>query len=444
MAFESVFDMDDTELHPPSVAPHLAAAAAGIDAAVVPVQQLNRFELSEALAEVVAMESRLASLRLALLAEADDRRLAEAAADTGTDAWAARLTGSTRKVMAGGLWLAQQLREKYDATRIAFAAGQINEDQVRAIVRSAEKMPTAAPEEQRRQAEADLVDKAVAGLNARRLRQTGRRMMERISAELADQQEADTLEEEEERAERETWLTLHDNDDGTFSGRFVIPELQAHLFKAVLERLSAPRRWARNKSGEPVDDPTIATGLNWSERLGLAFLELLEHLPTEGHGRVGATVMVHIPLQHLHDGLASAGLDTGLHTSAGQSRRLACNAGLVPAVLDSQSEILDLGRESRLHNTAQRRALSIIYDTCAAEGCERPFAWCEIHHPHPWSRGGPTDLANALPLCGFHHRRAHDKRYTHKLLASGELRFRLRRGLWVPDAEPGVIRAGAA
>ncbi|MDX5399220.1 MAG: HNH endonuclease, partial [Actinomycetes bacterium] len=374
---------------------------AGIEAAVaVPVQELDRFELSEALAEVVAMESRLASMRLALLAEADARRLAEAAADSGTDAWAARLTGSTRQIMAGGLWLAQQLREKYHATRIAFAAGQINEDQVRAIVRSAAKMPAAATDEQRQQAEADLVEKAVAGLNARRLRQTGRRMMERISRELADQQEADTLEEEEERAERETWLTLHDNDDGTFSGRFVIPELQAHMLRAALERLSAPRRWRRNKSGEPVDDPTVATGLNRSESMGLSFLELLEHLPTEGHGRVGAGVVVHTSLQHLQDGLASAGLDTGLHTSAGQARRLACNAGIIPAVLGSKSEILDLGRESRLHNTAQRRALSLTYDTCAAEGCERPFAWCEIHHPHPWSEGGPTDLENALPLCG--------------------------------------------
>jgi hypothetical protein len=427
---ESLFDMTVQQLHPPVMAGFLASAREGVEsAAAVPVGVLDRFELSEALAEVTAMEAQLAAVRLALLAEADERCLAEEAAAAGTDAWAARLTGSTRAVMAGGLWLARLLQERYDATRVAFAAGRINEDQARAIVRSGEKMPAAATEEQRRLAEEQLVAKAVDGLNARRLRQTGRRMLEKISKELADQQEADQLEDEEERAEIETWLTLHDNDDGTFSGRFVVPELQAHLLTAALERLCAPRRWGRNQAGEPVEDPTLpgAASLNWSERLGAAFVELLEHLPTEGHGRVGATVMVHIPFQHLRDGLASAGLDTGLHVSAGQARRLACNAGIVPAVLGGRSEVLDLGRESRLHNTAQRRALSVTYDSCATEGCERPFAWCEIHHPHPWSEGGATDLDNGIPLCGYHHRRAHDQRFDHTLLATGEIRFRYRR-----------------
>jgi hypothetical protein len=87
---------------------------------------------------------------------------------------------------------------------------------------------------------------------------------------------------------------------------------------------------------------------------------------------------------------------------------------------------LDLGRESRLHNKAQRIALSGRFDTCAAEGCERPFAWCEIHHPHSWVAGGRTDLDNALPLCGWHHRRAHDGRYDLRFLTSGEVRFRRR------------------
>jgi hypothetical protein len=429
--FESVFDMTAQQLHPPVIAGFLASAREGVEsAAAVPPAVLDPFELSEALAEVVAMEAQLASLRLALLAEADERRIADEAAATGTDAWAARLTGSTRAVMAGGLWLARLLREKYDATRIAFAKGQINEDQARAIVRSAEKMPEAATPEQRVLAEEALVEKAVAGLNARRLRQTGRRMLEKVSKELADKQEADQLSEEEERAETETWMTLHDNDDGTFSGRFVIPELQAHMLRAALERLSAPRRWGRTKAGKTIEDPTLGgQPLNWSEAMGLAFLELLEHLPTDGHGSVGATVLVHVSHEHLLDGLGSAGLDTGLNVSSGQARRLCCNAGIVPAVLGSRSEVLDLGRESRLHNVAQRRALSFVYDSCAAEGCERPFAWCEIHHPLPWSEGGATDLDNGVPLCGFHHRRAHDQRFTFVLMPSGEVRFRRRRGL---------------
>jgi hypothetical protein len=250
-------------------------------------------------------------------------------------------------------------------------------------------------------------------------------MLEAVSRDLADKAEAEQLREEEESAEVETWLRLDDREDGTVAGRFVVPELQAHLLRVALERLSAPRRWSRDERGEPVTDETMPgmAGLNYTERLGAAFVELLEHLPTRGHGMNGTTVMVHIDHAHLVDELGSARLDAGVRVSPGQARRLACNAGILPAVLGGESEVLDLGRRKRLHSEAQRRALSVHHDSCAAEGCERPFAWCEIHHPLAWSAGGGTSLANAIPLCGHHHRRAHDDRFRLTTLASAEVRF---------------------
>jgi hypothetical protein len=158
-------------------------------------------------------------------------------------------------------------------------------------------------------------------------------------------------------------------------------------------------------------------------------VELCEHLPTDGlaqHGRVGATIAVHLDHDRLLDGLGAARLDSGGEISAGEARRLACGAGIVPVVYGGVSIPLDLGRETRLHSKAQRLALSGLHDTCAAEGCERPFAWTEIHHREPWAQGGRTDLDNALPLCGWHHRRAHDTRYDLRRLTSGEVRFRRR------------------
>jgi hypothetical protein len=192
---------------------------------------------------------------------------------------------------------------------------------------------------------------------------------------------------------------------------------------------------SRNQAGEQVVDRTVAdfngnfTGLSWTEALGQALIELCEHLPTDGlaqHGRVGATIVVHLDHQRLLDGLAAAHLDSGGDLSVGEARRLACGAGIIPAVYGGASQPLDLGRESRFHNKAQRIALSARHDTCAAEGCQRPFAWCEIHHPHAWVAGGRTDLGNAVPLCGWHHRRAHDSRYDLRRLLTGELRFRRR------------------
>jgi len=423
--------MSVEQLHPPVVTELLAAARSRVaSAAGVPVGALSVDELADGLSECAVLEAQVAALRLALVAEADRRRVGESLGATGTDAWAARLTGTSRAVMAGGLWLARMLQERYAATREAFADGGITEAQARVIVRAAERLPTEVTPEQRRTAEAGLVAKAVDGMDPVRLRQAARRMLDVVSRELADRHEATVLDAEARRAEHETWMSLHDNGDGTFSGRFLIPELHGHLLRAALERLRSPRRHARNQAGqEIVDDslPAAGPGLSWTEGLGSGFTELIEHLPTDGFGPVAATLIVTMDLEHLRDGLASAGLDAGTKISAGQARRLACGAGLVPAVLGGGSEPLDLGMSRRLFTGHQRRALRLKHDTCAAEGCERPFAWCDLHHRHPWSRGGPTDLDNAIPLCGHHHRRAHDQAFNLARLASGEVRFTRRR-----------------
>ncbi|MGZ4437407.1 MAG: DUF222 domain-containing protein, partial [Nocardioidaceae bacterium] len=360
--------------------------------------RVSDVELEAALADAAALEAQAAALKVRLLAEADRRQMAELTGATGTDAWAAGVTGATRHVMSGGLWLGRLLEQRYPTTAAAFGSGRIDLAQVWVIVRAAEKLPAGVTAEQRTEAETGLVLLAVDGVDARRLRQRARRMLERIDRELADEHEATQLDDEEKRAERETWFSLHDNGDGTVSGRFVIPELHGEMLRQALERLTSPRRLGRNRAGGTVVDPTLpgsGPSLSRTEWFGLGFCELLEHLPTAesgGFSRVGATVMVHLELAHLVDGLASARLDTGARISAGEARRLACNAGLVPSVLGGRSEVLDVGREQRLHTVAMRRSLSHRHETCAAEGCERPFAWCDIHHPHAWSAGGVTSV----------------------------------------------------
>ncbi len=112
-----------------------------------------------------------------------------------------------------------------------------------------------------------------------------------------------------------------------------------------------------------------------------------------------------------------ASLDTGSELSIGEVRRIACGAGLLPAVLGGDSLPVDLGRSSRLFTQNQRTALATVYDECAGQGCDRPYAWCELHHEKPWSEGGRTDLRDAVPVCGFHHRRLHDPRFQHVITA---------------------------
>jgi hypothetical protein len=337
------------------------------------------------------------------------------------------------------------LEEKYALTRRAFARGAISEQHVRIIVDAAEQVPAGLSDGDRAAAESGLVELAVDGLDPRRLRQRARRMLERISRELADQQESRMLGRDEANAEAETWMTLGDRGDGTYAGRFVIPEAQGRMLGNFLERLTSPRRMARNKAGEPIEDDSAGAGfggLNWTEALGMGFVELIEHLPADGWSGVNTSMVVTVELQHLVDGLGSAHLDTGVAMSAGQARRLACEAGIIPAVLGGPSEVLDLGRTMRLANVAIQRAVRLLHDTCAAEGCERPVAWCELHHRLPWSEGGETSLDNTLPLCGHHHRRAHDRAFDLIDLDSGEVRFRRRRR--PSPSRPGGSGNGAA
>jgi len=416
------------------------AAASVRRASGVPVELMGDDELGDSISGLAALESQAAALRLALSAEADRRRVAEETAETGTDAWVARLTGTTREQAAGGLRIARLLDEKYAATRAAFASGSLRLEQVRVIVNSAEQSPVDATREQVAAAEEWLVGQATGagtrsgrGLDAKRLRQAARRMFSRIDAELAAQHEAILLGREARSAEVETFLALHDNGDGTYSGRFRIPELHGHLLTQALDRLTAPRRLTRDKTDQTVIDEA-APGQSWGahvyETQGAAWCELIEHLPTTGwpgHAGNGCEVLVTLDLSALRTGLGAAGLDTGVAITAGEARRLACGAGLVPAVLDGTSVPLDLGRSRRLHSRTQRRALALVHDTCAVAGCHRPFAWCEIHHHRlAWSRGGRTDLDNGLPLCGHHHRRAHDPLYHLRRRTDGDWAFHRR------------------
>jgi Domain of unknown function (DUF222)/HNH endonuclease len=109
-----------------------------------------------------------------------------------------------------------------------------------------------------------------------------------------------------------------------------------------------------------------------------------------------------------HDEAGVATTSTGLRMTAGQARRLACQAGIIPVVLGGGSEILDVGRTRRLVTDAIRKALNLRDGGCTEAGCTMPAAFCEAHHVVPWSRGGKTSLKDCKLLCSFHHHRAHD------------------------------------
>ena len=99
-------------------------------------------------------------------------------------------------------------------------------------------------------------------------------------------------------------------------------------------------------------------------------------------------------------------------------RRVACDATIIPVVLGSKSEILDVGRARRLFTPGLLRALWLRDKGCTISGCTAPPGWADAHHIIHWVDGGKTNLLNGALLCGRHHTVAHQRGWTATATAS--------------------------
>lgn len=413
------------------------ARSAVTEALEIPLETATDRQLEDSITAAAALESQAQAIRLRLAAEAE-RRTAEASdASTGTDAWLSKLTGDRREQLKGGLLLARLLQERYAQTHTALNEGRIRLEQARIIVTGLEVTADGLDPTLVAQAEDLLIGKASGVGNKSgipmppaRLRQAARRVYAALDHEVHLAHLKASVRRSESRAKTNTWLTMTDVDADTTAGRFQIPKRHGAWLRSILEALSAPRRYGRDKVGDEVTDDS-AENLGHYDVLGLALCELIEHLPKDHLPRGGTTMLVHLQLADLTAALDAAGCATtdGLvDISAAEVRRMACEAGIVPVVLGSGSVPLDLGRTTRLHTDKQRQALSALYDSCAIAGCDRPFAWTEIHHLRPWARGGGTDLDNAIPVCWHHHRAVEAPRYEIIRHSPTEWALTIRRG----------------
>ena len=101
-------------------------------------------------------------------------------------------------------------------------------------------------------------------------------------------------------------------------------------------------------------------------------------------------------------------LGDGTVISAETARRIACDAGVSRVLTQGESEILDVGRSTRVVPAAMRRALALRDKGCTHPECTRPHHWCDAHHVVHWADGGETALKNLVLLCRRHHRLVHE------------------------------------
>lgn len=197
---------------------------------------------------------------------------------------------------------------------------------------------------------------------------------------------------------------------GGVHGEFHLDGEGAAALRAALSPLAAPRPAEHGQC----DNRTI------DQRNADAMVELAERalnrgdLPTEGGERPHVTVTVEYDAL-LHQ-IRSACLDGVGPISAETTRRYACDCGIIPMVLGSKSEPLDVGRKSYAVPTPMRRALVHRDGGCAHPGCTIPAQWCTAHHIMPWLEGGVTALHNLVLLCPAHHRLIHHSQWTVKIV----------------------------
>mgnify|MGYP000035348900 CR=1 FL=1 len=245
------------------------------------------------------------------------------------------------------------------------------------------------------QVEKAAVDKAV-GLPLTSVRS----LVARLEADLTPRANA-----EDDYAEMRSrrWAVTREERDGMIKLTALLDPLTAAPLMAAMDGYVKKAQRARRDNG-PGDDRTPdqmrADALSWLGRHATGC--------TASHDGIKTTISIRMTLADLTSGDGHGEVDgITAPVPAGELRRHAADAEIIPTVLGGRSEVLDHGRAERLFTRAQRRALSLRDGGCA--WCDAPIAWTETHHIEHWaSQGGCTDLCNGVLLCRSCHLRLHD------------------------------------
>jgi Domain of unknown function (DUF222)/HNH endonuclease len=390
-----------------------AVSAQYAEMAELPVFALTDAKLDACLDAALAAMASAQEMVARIAAEADRAGVADRAGRPPTRAWLMSKHGMSPRDASRTVAHASAMSPATEATRLAWARGEICGDKAEVIAHAVSGLPEGVDPRRAVAAQADLVARAQT-MTVSELRREASRLVDQV----VDPDQAEKL-----RAEKMTEQATAAYEQATFRGRKgldgiarfsgTMPNLAFDMLTANLDALSSPRR-DRPRDGIRDDDTPggdeQAEQVPYPVRLGRAFCEWVERTAAKGISLgdgVNATLVVTIDENDLRDRVGAAALASGDEIPVEELRRLACNADILPMVLGSDSQPVDLGRASRLFSKAQKTALAARDGGCVFPGCERPPGWTEAHHVQPWSMGGDTDVSNGALLCGYHHRLVH-------------------------------------
>ena len=394
------------------------AALAGVCSALdgfagVGLVGLSDGEVLRLLGRVHALVDRVDGLALSVVHEADVREVAQAAGASSTRAWlvhACRLRPSTagRRVR-----LARALHSAHPEVRGAVVAGAVSVDHAEVIRAALTGLPATVSPVVVADAEQVLLEHAHT-MDPQRLGAAARHL-----GVVLDPDGAAAFARQEERLRPRCGLHATDTGHGYVRLTGAATVEQWAWLSAGIDPLAAPVTTTEGDTGGAGDPRPLA------ERRLDALVELvriaLESPQVGEHGGTRPHIVVTVPLATLQDHPRLGGVGdlpyldldlpsaspAGVPISPTTARRLACDAAIIPAVLGTRSEPLDLGRVTYTAPRALRRAVTLRDKHCRFPGCRRRPRRCHTHHIHHWADGGETTLDNLCLLCDYHHHVIH-------------------------------------
>ena len=182
-------------------------------------------------------------------------------------------------------------------------------------------------------------------------------------------------------------ITLGHDEAATFDAA-----LQSHLDALITEWKHDHGSEAESDHRRPMPDTADA------------FMRLVEsgwdaEATRRPHGQ-RTTVVVHVDVQQ-----RIAALHLGPLLTDADRQYLTCDA-TCEVWFDRDGQLIGTGRATRTVSRRLRRALEHRHRTCAVPGCGATRG-LHAHHIRHWEDGGPTELANLVLLCPYHHRLHH-------------------------------------
>ena len=341
-----------------------------------------------------------AALTQQLAGEVVATEAAEHAHGTSAGSWLAETTLLTRKEASALLSAGREL-SRFPAVAAATLDGVVLPQQARAISRVLSDLPEDLPASLTCEAEELMVGYAQQ-FNSAELSQLSRHLLEVLAPEIAEASDAERLEREYQQAVRNRHLDFQHDGHGTTHLRGALPTVDAQALIQLVDSYAAQA----TRAVEAIDplQPIPSRSQRQADGLMAIVHRHAQQALAPNHGGDRPRVVVMLDYEKLKQGCIDARLlSAGEPISASALRQLACDADVLPAVLNGPTQPLDVGRTQRLVTGPIRAALELRDRGCAFPGCRKPPSACHAHHIIPWWLGGVTALGNLVLLCPHHH-----------------------------------------